>query len=117
VLVSPAGRYFLNSTFAGQAWHEGRMGEPAVHLHPHDAAARNLQAGQRARVHNDRGAFEAVVVVDDRTRPGVAFTPKAYWPRRARDGWNVNATTPVRDADLAGAPTFHDNRVEVSAVA
>ena len=92
------------------------MGEPAVHLHPQDAAARQLVGGERVRVHNDRGSFEAVAVVDDRARPGVAFTPKAYWPRRHHDGWNVNATTPVRDADLAGAPTFHDNRVEVTPI-
>lgn len=113
-LVSPAGRYFLNSTFAGQAWHEARIGAPAVHLHPDDAAARAIGDGDRVRVHNDRGAFEAIAIVDERTRPGVACTPKAYWPRRSADGWNVNATTPVRDADLGGAPTFHDNRVEVA---
>ena len=40
----------------------------------------------------------------------------AYWSRTER-GPNVNATTPVRDADMGGSPTFHDNRVEVTLVA
>jgi hypothetical protein len=43
----------------------------------------------------------------------VAFTFKAYWPKRSSDGRNVNWTTPVRDTDLGGGPTFHDNRVEI----
>jgi len=114
--VSPAARYFLNSTFGGQPWHEAKMGPPTVVLHPVDAAARGLVGGERVRVHNDRGAFEALAAVDDRTRPGVACTPKVYWARRSPDGWNVNATTAVRDADLGGAPTFHDNRVEVTPI-
>ncbi len=47
----------------------------------------------------------------------MAFTFKAYWPKRSRGGGNVNATTPVRDTDLGGGPTFHDSRVEVEAAA
>jgi anaerobic selenocysteine-containing dehydrogenase len=116
-LLSPASRFFLNSTFASTAWHEQKMGGPRVHLHPDDAAARGLDDGARARVFNDRGSFEAAVVVDTATQPGVAFTYKAYWPRRSPGGRTVNSTTPLRDADYGGAPTFHDNRVEVEALA
>jgi anaerobic selenocysteine-containing dehydrogenase len=85
-----------------------------LYLHPDDAAARGLGDGDRAQVYNDRGAFEAQVAVSDATRPGVAFTRKQHWARHSAGGMNVNATTPERDADLGGAPTFHDNRVEVS---
>jgi anaerobic selenocysteine-containing dehydrogenase len=113
VLLAPAARFFTNSTFAANAWHERRMGPPCVHLHPLDAAARGLADGDPVRVHNDRGAFLAQAAVDDATRPGVAFTYKAYWPKRSRGGATVNATTAERDSDRGGAPTFHDNRVEV----
>ncbi len=65
---------------------------------------------------NDRGSFVAEVVVDDAARPGVAFTFKVQWAKLSPGGSNVNATTPERDADLGGSPTFHDNRVEVAAV-
>ncbi|WFE92845.1 molybdopterin oxidoreductase family protein [Micromonospora sp. WMMD987] len=114
-LISPAGRFFLNSTFASLPWHLGRTGPPRIHLHPVDAAARGLADGDPARVHNDRGEFLATVAVDDATRPGLAFTYKAYWARLSPGGSTVNAVTAVRDTDLGGGPTFHDTRVEVQA--
>jgi anaerobic selenocysteine-containing dehydrogenase len=116
VLIAPAARFFMNSTFASAPWHIGRMGPPRVHLHPSDAAARGLADGDAVRVHNDRGSFQAAVAVDVTTRPGVAFTYKAYWARSSPDRANVNAVTAVRDTDLGGGPTFHDTRVDVSPV-
>jgi anaerobic selenocysteine-containing dehydrogenase len=92
------------------------MGPPRIHLHPSDAAARGLADGDAVRVHNDRGSFRAAVAVDEATRPGVAFTYKAYWARLSPDRANVNAVTSVRDTDLGGGPTFHDTRVEVSPI-
>ncbi|MGC5020207.1 molybdopterin-containing oxidoreductase family protein [Micromonospora sp. DT47] len=114
-LISPAGRFFMNSTFASLPWHRDRTGPPRIHLHPDDAAARRLTDGDLARVHNDRGAFLATVAVDDATRPGLAFTYKAYWARLSPGGSTVNAVTGVRDTDLGGGPTFHDTRVQVEA--
>lgn len=116
VLVAPAGRFFMNSTFASLPWHAGKMGPPRVHLHPDDAAVRGLVDGSPVRVHNDRGSFLAALAVDDATRPGVAFTYKAYWARLSPGRSNVNAVTTVRDTDLGGGPTFHDTRVEVEGV-
>src|SRR5262249_15373350 len=52
-----------------------------------------------------RGACQATVAVDCATRPGVAFTYKAYWARLSPDRVNVNAVTAVRDTDLGGGPT------------
>ncbi|MGD9763521.1 MAG: molybdopterin-dependent oxidoreductase [Candidatus Binatia bacterium] len=113
VLMAPAGRFFLNSTFASIGWHRHKMGRIQVHLHPQDAAARGLKAGDALRVFNDRGAFLGEAVIDDAARQGVAFMYKNHWPKLVEGGANANATTPTRDADLAGAPTFHDNRVEI----
>lgn len=113
LLLASAARYFTNSTFAASDWHLGKTGPPRVHLHPRDAAARGLVDGDPVRVYNDRGSFLAEAMIDDATRPGVAFTYKSFWPKRSRGGANVNATTAERDSDRGGAPTFHDNRVEV----
>jgi anaerobic selenocysteine-containing dehydrogenase len=93
------------------------MGPPRVHLHPADAKRRGIESGGTIRIWNDRGDFAAEAVVDEAARPGVAFTFKSYWPGLSHGGVNVNATTPVRDTDLGGGPTFHDNRVEIEAVA
>ncbi|GHJ55046.1 molybdopterin-containing oxidoreductase family protein [Micromonospora chersina] len=116
VLLAPAGRFLMNSTFASLPWHTRRTGPPRVHLHPDDAAARGLADGDAVRVHNDRGAFLAAVAVDEATRPGLAFTYKAYWARLSPGRSTVNAVTAVRDTDLGEAPTFHDCRVEVTPV-
>jgi anaerobic selenocysteine-containing dehydrogenase len=117
VLIAPAARFFVNSTFASLPWHSGRMGPPRIHLHPKDAASRGLLDGTSVRVFNDRGAFVATLVLDDATRPGVAFTYKAYWARLSPGHTTVNAVTAVRDTDLGGGPTFHDTRIEVESVA
>ena len=74
-------------------------------------------SGERVRVFNDRGEFTAEAAVDDAARPGVAFTFKTPWPKLLGRAQHANATTPERDADMGGGPTFHDNRVEVALAA
>ncbi|MEZ5101319.1 MAG: molybdopterin-dependent oxidoreductase [Thermoleophilia bacterium] len=116
VLLAPASRFFVNSTFASIDWHRRKAGALVVHLHPADAERRGVETGDPIRVFNDRGAFEAEALVDDAAREGVAFLYKSHWPKLVRGGLNANATTPQRDTDLGGGPTFHDNRVEVEPV-
>jgi anaerobic selenocysteine-containing dehydrogenase len=116
-LLSTAARFFVNSTFASIPWHHGKVGAIRIHLNPGDAAARGIEEGDRVRVRNDRGSFEGEAVLTDATRPGVVFTYKSHWPKLVEGGMNPNATTPQRDADLGGSPTFQDNRVEVEPLA
>jgi len=116
VLMAPAGRYFLNSTFASLPWHREKQGGLLVHVHPDDAGERGLGDGDAIRIFNDRGAFLGQTLVDDAARPGVAFVYKSHWPKFLEGGTNANATTPERDADMRGAPTFHDNRVQIEAL-
>jgi anaerobic selenocysteine-containing dehydrogenase len=112
-LVAPADHHFLNSVFASSPAHLRRAGEPVVSLHPLDAAARGVVDGDRVRVRNDRGAFEAVAVLDGRARPGLVVTTKGWWPKLA-GGATANATVAERDSDLGHGAVYHDNRVEVS---
>ena len=112
-LIAAASHWFLNSIFANGSVHARRAGEPTVALHPGDAAARGLRAGERVRVGNERGSFEAVLAVGDAARPGVAATTKGHWPKLLAGGTNVNAATEERDADLGGGAVFHDCSVWV----
>ena len=116
-LIAPASHWFLNSTFANKPDLQARAGGPRIEIHPDDAAARGLATGDRARVANARGGFEADVVVSDRVRPGVVASTKGHWLKHVRGGANVNATVDERDADMGGGAVFHDNRVEVTALA
>jgi anaerobic selenocysteine-containing dehydrogenase len=112
-LIAAASHWFLNSIFANGALHRERAGEPTVVLHPDDAAARGLVAGERVRVGNERGSFEALLAVGDAARRGVAATTKGHWPKLLAGGANVNSATEERDADLGAGAVYHDCSVWV----
>ncbi|QFG26596.1 molybdopterin-dependent oxidoreductase [Actinomadura sp. WMMB 499] len=114
-LISAASHEFLNTQFANNPELRRRSGPQTVRLHPGDAAARGLADGQRVRVANDRGGFDAVLRVTDQVRPGVAATAKGHWAKFS-GGSNANAVVAERDTDLGAGPVFHDTRVEVSAL-
>lgn len=116
VLISPAHRFFLNSTFADLPRHLKLTGEPTLFFHADDAAERGIENGDLVEVANDRGSFRVAAAIHPGARRGVVWSYKVYWAKNG-GGNNVNATTPVRDADMGGSPTFHDNRVEATLVA
>ncbi|MBI5565302.1 MAG: molybdopterin-dependent oxidoreductase [Chloroflexi bacterium] len=113
-LITPASHYFLNSLFANKPDLARQAGPIRVVLHPTDAALRQLSSGASVRIYNDRGEFQAVVEVSEAVRPGVAMSPKGYWPKLNSQPTNANATVAERDSDMGGA-VYHDNRVEVEA--
>jgi anaerobic selenocysteine-containing dehydrogenase len=115
VLVSVASHFFVNTVFGNKPELRRRAGPPQVVVHPGDAAARGIGPGDRIRVFNNRGEFEAVARVDDLVRPGVVMTTKGHWPK-LNHGSAANATVDERDADMGGGPVFNDNRVQVAAV-
>jgi anaerobic selenocysteine-containing dehydrogenase len=114
VLISSPRHQFMNTTFVNVA-SLSRNAEPECMLHPHDAERRGLPDGSRVLVHNDRGAFTALLRVSDAVREGVAWAPSIWWSKLSRDGRSVNDTTSQRLTDLGGGPVFYDNLVEVEA--
>jgi len=54
-------------------------GREAITLHPHDAAARGIKAGDVVRVFNDRGACLAGVKIDEGVRRSVVVLPTGAW--------------------------------------
>jgi anaerobic selenocysteine-containing dehydrogenase len=112
-LISAASHEFLNTQFGNNPELRRRSGGLTVRLHEDDAKARGLTDGQRVRVGNDRGAFEATLKVSDQVRTGVAATSKGHWAKLA-GGANANAVVDERDTDLGGGPVFHDTRVEIT---
>ena len=118
VLVAPAGRFFMNSTFASLPWHVGASrARRWCTCTPTTRRPAAWPTASPVRVHNDRGSFVAAVRGRRRhpARPGVhlqGLLGRASAPAAS----NVNAVTAVRDTDLGGGPTFHDTRVEVERV-
>jgi len=113
-LITPKSHAFLSSSFANlphQRRHAGA--EQPVILHPAGAESRSIRTGDRVRVRNDRGAFEAIAQVTEDIREGVVVAPVGHWPSLSATGATVHAVTSSRYADLGAAPTFSDNLVAV----
>ena len=99
-------------------------GREALTMHPDDAAARGLRAGQVVRVFNGRGACLAGLRISDEVRPGVVQLPTGAWYDPDRPGapdalckhGNPNVLT--RDAGtsrLGQGPSAMSALVEVEA--
>jgi anaerobic selenocysteine-containing dehydrogenase len=115
-LISPPSPHFLNSTFVNVDSLREAAGEPTLELHPDDADPRGIRTGDRVRVFNDRGAFDALAEVGESVRPGVVVAPSIWWLRLSGDRANANMTTATRLTDLGGGATFFDNLVQVERV-
>ncbi len=105
----------------GAASQAGKVaGREALRMHPADAAARGLGDGDVVRVHNDRGACLAGVVVDDGVVEGVVVLPTGAWYDPVEPGGlcragNPNVLTSDRPtSSLAQAPAAQSCLVEVT---
>lgn len=114
--ISPPARHFLNSTFVNVHSLRDAEGEPALELHPDDAAARGITDGDWVEVFNDRGACQLRARLNGRARPGVAIGLGIWWRKFSPDGRNVNELTSQALTDLGAAPTFYDCAVQVRRV-
>lgn len=113
-MLSPKSHAFLNSTYGNLAKQIHHAGEQKVLINAVDADVRGIAAGDRVRVHNDRGSFDAAAEISADTRAGIVIAPMGYWGGGVR---TVNAINPPVFADYGNAPTFSDTLVEVTRAA
>jgi len=116
-MISPPERNFLNSSFVNVVSLRGIDGEPVLEIDAGDAAARDIESGQRVRIFNDRGAIECKAIVGPRARAGVVNGLGVWWRKLAKDGRNANELTHQRLTDIGRAPSFYDCLVEVEPAA
>jgi anaerobic selenocysteine-containing dehydrogenase len=109
-LVTGAAHHFVSSSLANQAGLLKGAGPTFVEIHPEDAAARGIAAGDSVFIENARGWCRLRAVLTDAVRRGVVVSPKGRWCKM-NGGRNVNWTTSDALADMAGQSTFHSNRV------
>jgi anaerobic selenocysteine-containing dehydrogenase len=107
-LIAAASEFHVNSMFASTMVTRAKTTGPRVVVHPDDAKRDGFGPGDRVRVHNSRGSFDADLAVSPSTRPGVAATTKGSW------SLNVNATVDERDSDMGRGAVFHDNKVAIT---
>jgi DMSO reductase family type II enzyme molybdopterin subunit len=81
-----------------------QRGEPAIFLSVEDSGSRNIRDGDRVRVFNDLGSFEALATVTPSVRPGQLIAYHAWEPyqfKRRRSHQSV-IPSPMNPIDLAG---------------
>ncbi|WP_285656717.1 molybdopterin-dependent oxidoreductase [Actinomycetospora sp. NBRC 106375] len=76
---NPAARLHSQLDFGPHSRDSKVHGREPVRVHPDDAAVRGLADGDLVRVHNDRGACLAGVVVDGDLLPGVVQMSTGAW--------------------------------------
>ena len=113
-LLSPASTFTLNDSFANVAKLAKRAGPPTVALHPADAAARGLTAGDEVLVSNETGSLRLRLTLSEDLPPGVALSYKGRWPKQEEAGANVNTLNPGRKADMGENSCVHSVEVAVT---
>ncbi len=122
-LISSQPRHKLHSQMdAGPISARGKIGgREAVTMNPDDARRRGIKDGDVVRIHNDRGACLAGVVLSEALSPGVAKLSCGAWydPAGAEDGaicahGNANVLTHDRGSSkLSQGPSTGTNMVEI----
>lgn len=113
-LISPSVPQTISSTF-GQL----RPGHVPLEMHPRDAAARGLDAGDkpRVRVFNEYGEVRCRLRLNPDLKPGVTLLPKGAWFRSSESDSNACALAPDTLTDIGAGACFNDARVEVEPLA
>lgn len=108
--TSPA-RNFLNSSFTETPTSQKKEGVPTLMLHPLDAGALGIAAGDHVIVGNRRGTVELDAVLFDGLVRGVVIA-ESIWPNGAhRGGRGINTITGADSPAPYGGAAFHDNKV------
>lgn len=96
-LLSHKHVHSAHSTHMMLPWVKEMVPEPLLDMHPQDAAERQLQDGDWARVWNDRGEFEVRVCVTPGIKRGVISVPQGFWQGAFRKGHHAELGHIVRN--------------------
>ena len=112
-LIAPTRHQFLNSTFNEVPALRTKAGPATIMLHPDDAQARGIAAGQLVRAFNDRGQCVLQAQITEDAPAGVSVVEGLYWGVFTPGGNGVNHLTSQLQTDMGGGCAFHCNLVEV----
>lgn len=112
-LVCAPSRFTHNSTFSHSPRHLARNGPPVCHMHPDDARAQGLGAGELATLENERGAVSLPIAECDDVPRGcvrVDGVPRAV---DVPEGVGINALVSDALSDLGAGNVLYSTRVDV----
>ena len=113
-ILAPKSHGFINSSYANIENKLKGQGEQFVLINPADAENRGVTEGQKVKVFNDRGSFEAAAKVTTDVNKGIVVTTLGYW--RQMNNGVVNSVSSNAFGDMGNSPTSHDCLVEVASL-
>jgi len=113
-LLTAPGYFQAHTAYAGVAFLRQREGAPLCVMHPQDAAARQLNDGQRVRLFNDRGSIGLMLRVADEIQPGVVLVPGQRPDEEAVSG-TINLLCSDRYTDMGEGATYQSTWLDVAA--
>ena len=110
-LLTPNTKNRIHSQFGNLPSIRALSPRPLAALHPADARARGIRAGDRVRVFNDRGSLDLHAELD--LRPAARLRHGAQ--RLVAGRWRARSTclSKARETDMGHGAAFHENLVEV----
>jgi anaerobic selenocysteine-containing dehydrogenase len=108
-LISPATEKSISSTLA-----ELRERAAVLHMHPDDAAPRNIAQSDAVRVFNSLGELHCPANLTPDVRRGTVAFSKGVWRKNTYNGSTSNALVPDSLTDLGAGACFNDARVQVA---
>lgn len=109
-LLTPNTKTRIHSQFGHLSAMRAIEPRPVLAMHPVDAAARGIGAGDQVRVFNERGALSVACRLDAGLRAGCVTLHNGWW---VRDGGAVNLLSQARETDMGHGAAFHENQVQV----
>ena len=113
-LLSPAGKWLMNSLYGNDPRIIELMGEATVAIHPDDARRHNIADGSPVTLSNAAGSLTLKAVVSDIIPAGALLTDKSRWPGK-EGGTNVNVLHVPQKTDMGESTSVHGVEVTLSA--
>ncbi|MFO1024685.1 MAG: molybdopterin-dependent oxidoreductase [Acetobacteraceae bacterium] len=113
-LLTTPGYFQSHTAFSANAFLRRREGEPSCVLHPNDARKRGVQAGDKVRLFNERGAVGLILRVSDETREGVVVVT-GQRPEAEAVGGTINNLCADRLTDIGAGATYQSTFLDVEA--
>jgi anaerobic selenocysteine-containing dehydrogenase len=112
-LLTAPGYFQPHTAYSGVEFLRRREGVPSCILHPDDAAARGLHAGQKLKLFNDRGAVGLVLRISDEIQPGVVLVPGQRRDDETLSG-TINMLCSDRYTDMGEGATYQSTWLDVA---
>ena len=115
-LLTPASDLRLNDSYANDPQLSLKAGPASVIMHPEDAAAVGIAAGDPVRLENAAGKMDLVVEIENLAPRGVLISYKGRWPKLESGGCNVNVLNEGVAADMGASSSVHGTEVEITRI-